>query len=1716
MTPEIRHPWWSELRQSGMIISPAVLNEFLPEAIGPIDYYRNERLRNAFTAFASWSQQVHGDDKTGLYKWLDAVLEDFLGYENRVWQKHSSISEVFKVSASRRGGPALNPSRVLLNDGDVKQPRLLVSIDSTSKRIGMGRGRNEYSSFLELLRGTSVPLGILTNGWQIRLVFTGTDYDCWVEWDVERWFEDALGKDQLAGLFHLCGTFGTVPRKEDAFPLLSAIQNSRTRQGELSQVLGEQTRRAVEKLLKEIDKSVQNAPDLQTILANEPHSSAPLSEEEQNNALYQATIRLMMRMVVSLFAEARGLLPTDNEVYYYSYGIEGLFSQLQNAKNTDGVQALEEQHQAWIRLLSLFRLTYDGSDLQDVPIPAYGGGLFRRGDPKSSDPVLRALAIYEDERVKISDAVVLELLSLLKIGKVRTRVGRSAKMVSGAVDFSDLRTEYIGMMYEGLLDYQLRKVRPDEEAVVILNLGVQPALPFSLLKSMSDQSLKDLIQKLGKEKAEKKVEGEEEGESEEEDASPETDLAEETPNEEIEDETESVIEAESSDISAKIYEWAEKVVELTGMVKRPRGKTANEFQYKKDVQKRAKGIIGEIVGPNEMYLIRGSGTRKGTGTFYTKPQLAVPTVHRTLEPLVYDVEGEGEKRKLTPKTPEVILSLKVCDPGMGSGSFLVAALRYISDGLYESLWYHKKIKARGSDSTVITLPIGTVANGTASEDLLRCTIDSERFEPMVKARLKRYIVERCIYGVDLNPLAVELGKLALWVETMDRELPFEFLDHKLKVGNSLVGCWFDNFTEYPVMAWLREGGDKGHKGVHFESGAWTNAIKKILDDKVKPELVRIIQGQKSIDWTYSNEDAVKLIFDKAVRRFERLHGMSIYGDSFDERETFFRDCIVNDPDILKLKDRFDLWCAIWFWHGDWMDEDAPTPEKFYSPTPEILMRTRQLVNDLKFFHWELEFADVFVTGKGGFDAVVGNPPWEISKPKSQEFFTRYDPIYRTYGKQEAIVVQKDLFTKNPAIEQAWLTYSALFKAMSNWNKNVAFPFGDLDNESQGGTSCSLARGRENNDIHSSWRKRREKHQGFADNSHPFRHQGSADINTYKMFLETAHALCKIDGRFGFIVPSGVYTDKGSTELRDLFINRCKWNWIWSFINWNKLFPEIYYRFKFASIIVEKGGSGSIIHCGFNKKTFESWENAEREKLSIQSAVISRFSPKSKAILETSTQKDLDIIEKIYNHSITLGDQSARGWGILYVREFDMTGDSKIFPPKDWWEEKGYSSDLYARWLPPIGEKPELIYRGERIGPDGDIALPLYEGRMIGQFDFSEKGYVSGRGRSANWLDISWDDKRIKPQFLMAEKTYRKLGSEYNGLKPCFMSIGSATNMRSMISSLVPNNPCGNAVPILKPTNIPEVSLSLFSALLNSITYDYALRCRLGGMNLNYFVIEETPIIQPETSLKIQNLQMFSFRLNCANQIFAFYWLILKSKNMKISNSLWKSLWAITSFERLRLRCNLDALIAELYGLSLDDFAWILRDCAHPSSHINEIYHSLDPKGFWRVDKTEAPELRHTVLALKAFADLKVMGIDAFCALNDGEGWMIPETLTFASNPDGTIAFDTSEGQTVPVRERLGPRFLDWQLAGTPEESWKECEMHARNILGEDEFERMMADLESGKEYRRDLEKIGVTERVIGEGFQPGLGVAEVMKKAAEKEEQRKNKENTQRKLWDYK
>ena len=259
----------------------------------------------------------------------------------------------------------------------------------------------------------------------------------------------------------------------------------------------------------------------------------------------------------------------------------------------------------------------------------------------------------------MNDAEVREVLRLLKIGKVKAKQGKSMTWVSGPVDFSDLRTEYIGMMYEGLLDYELRQATEEQGGVVFLKIGQEPALPLSLLQSLEDKELKDLIQKLGKEKTS--------GPSDDDDADEDAEDLEEGAEEaqdEIEEEPDDDAEELGKDEALRqhVHEWACHAAEIAGKVKKPKGKKAELSTFERDRDDAARKLVGRAVAPGEMYLIRSSGTRKGTGTFYTRPQLAVPTAHRTLEPLVYDTDGE----KRVAKTPEVILSLKVCDPAMGS------------------------------------------------------------------------------------------------------------------------------------------------------------------------------------------------------------------------------------------------------------------------------------------------------------------------------------------------------------------------------------------------------------------------------------------------------------------------------------------------------------------------------------------------------------------------------------------------------------------------------------------------------------------------------------------------------------------------------------------------------------------------------------------------------------------------------------------------------------------------------------------------------------------------------------------------------------------------------------------------------------------------------------------------------------------------------------------
>jgi len=1644
--------WWASLRHGGLLIGPSRLVQYFPTAASPLPFYTADNLRRAL------ARPDAGDAKAE-NALLDVVLEKVIGLgpsSGGKWKAGADIGTQWSVRALT--GDIVRPRRLW----EGKNGAVLPVFVDRENRLGIGRGKRVVSRVVEWMRNSDTRLALVTNTRQWRVVSAGLDYEAWAEADTALWFEEGQPGLQVDALRTLLSSAALTPAKAgEPSPLLAAIQDSRRGQAELSAALGERVRQAVELLIQSHGSAL-----------------AGLGGGVTNRDIYLAATRIVMRMVVALFAEARDLLPRENPIYYGSYGLQGLRESLDRVGSPE---RLRQRYCAWPRVVSLFRLIYFGSHHQALPVLRYGGGLFQPGEAGGTDPVARALAVMEDPAAAPRDSVVHEMLGLLCQSKVRVRQGTGSVWVPTPVDFSDLSSEYIGILYEGLLDYELQR---SEEPILFLALGNEPALPLSRLETMDDKQLPALLEKF--KQKEKPTGGEEEAEvedAEEEEAETTDEAGDEAPPEED-------IVAEESDDDAhrqawdRALAWASKAAVAGKLVPKPKrgqtGKGQMAFGGDDALTRAARSLIRRIVLPGDYFLIRWGGTRKGSGTFYTRPALAIPTVQRTLRPLAYDpplgADGLPDENaphaQWTPKRPEQILALKVCDPAMGSGSFQSAGLRFLSDALFASLHHHKRITAE-ADRTRVLLS-GEESEERLSDDFIPCRPDADQFEPMLRARLKRHVVEHCLYGVDLDPLAVELARLALWVETMDRELPFEFLDHKLKVGNALVGCWFDRFRDYPAMSVKREGGAE----------AQTKAIKAFADNHLKPDLLNWVSGQKSLFETVQGQQPEALHAE--VRGvLEKMHALGSSIADNEERADLYAQHIAPEGGAwAHLREMFDAWCAVWFWPADRLD-DAPLPSGFGKLSDEARAQVAALRWEYSFFHWELEFPDVFARPGAGFDAIVGNPPWETLQPEPKEFFSNHDPLYRTYGNQEALERQGELFEKDPSVERDWLDYNAQFKAMSNWIAFSGEPFGDYKNsegkELESGERFALVktwRDKQNYSLHNAWRTRREGRNGYADRHHPFRYH-AGKLFTYKLFLEVSHALLQDGGCMGLIVPAAVYTDEKASKMRKLFLNNCRWRWIFGFENRNKIF-DIDGRFKFCPIIVQKGGETQAIQTAFMRRNVQDWEDAEQYAFPYARADVGKFSPKTWSILEIKEARDLAATRKIYKDAVLLGGGS---WSLRFAQgDFNMASDAKFFPPRPKWEAQGFRPDEYGRWIkgnetrdygvpPPGGIR---LADGTGYIHEDDIekvALPIYEGRMVGQFDFSQKGWVSGKGRGAVWHNIPFDQKAVEPQFLTAQETAETVMEDGWGLPELtFMDVCSATNARTMYASFMSRMPCGHSAPVMRSAENDLTSTLALCSVFDAFVFDSLLRGRVGGLHLTLNYLEETAL--PRVAPPIRVLLAGAVgRLAIPSVIFAPEWLRLRAFASHEGKHVpaWRQLWALTPHERLRLRAMLDAVVAELYGLDRDDLAWILRDCDHPTAQAtnNAFARVLDPKGFWRIDKDQPPELRHTVLTLAAFADLKAaitarggdcnQGIADFCAANDGEGWMLPETLRLA---DLGLGHDERAQHPQPVRARMGERFLPWQLEQSAEESWAECERHARNLLGKAGFEALKAQLEA--------------------------------------------------------
>jgi hypothetical protein len=1549
---DIAHAWWSRLRHQGLLLSPVVMLERFPDAPEPAPIHKTAWLRDAYTRFVSTAEARQGEvqlEQSAILAWADALLENYVGHgKTRIASQHSIPENLTAAERIGTRSDTIRPHRVVFADDERKTPALLVMAD-TSHIVGRGRGRTAYSRFLELLRGTGHRLGLLTNGHQFRLVYAGLDFESWCEWESDRWFDDGDGTEELNGLRQLLSPDASKPVKEGTSGLLDAVEESRKRQADLSSVLRENVRQAVERLLEDVSTANKTNPDLFASLIA-AGSERPLTDAEAHEALLQATVRVVMRLVVCLFAESRQLLPVDFPIYSKAYGVRSLYELLEETtRNQGGTHGLMNRSMAWPRLMALFRLIHGGSAHGAFELRPYGGALFRPGDDKRSEPVARALHILE-HAVSVNDATTYHVLRKLLRGPLPVIKGKAKTFVEGPVDYTDLRTEFIGLIYEGLLDYKLKRTDEKIGPQVFLNLGREPVLPLSRLNEMlahDKKGLKDLLTTLRKEKVTASAAAEEEEEADNE-AEEQDDGEEETTEAEVEVEAvaggEEVRGGDYLDAVDSAKSWAKEAVVLAGLVGKQRAKEPDS-EYQARIDADATRLIKKVVATGEFYLVRAGNTRKGTGTFYTRPQLAVPTVHRTLEPLCYDKAEDGT---LIPKTPEVILGLKVCDPACGSASFLVAALHYLADALYKSLCHHSKL-VDPDQAKKLTLPYGRPRTGKVDEELVPFPPnDPQRghtFEDRVKALLRRHVVERCIYGVDINPLAVEFARVSLWVETLDPELPFSFLDHKIKVGNSLVGCWLDRVLDYPLKAWEREGGDG-------KDGPRTQRIESFLkgekkgnrrsgDGQIKQEMRELIerrfQGVRSL--FEGREATPEGVVEEERTEYERLHDLPIADP--DERETYYRDHIERSPALQRLNQAMDEWCAAWFWPTDEkLMSLVPTPLRFHEALADRAAVVTRLASDIKFFHWELAFPDVFSPQRSGFDALIGNPPWDVIEPNSQEFFSDVDPLYRMLDKPAARSRQAALFAASTGLRDSWVAFNATFKALSNWARNVDSPF-----------DIPLLRGASGRVLDSAWSNEREKRIGYADPIHPFRRIEGGKLNAYKMFCDLCWSLLRDEGRLGVVLPTGLYSDLGTKTLRETFLNNGRLDLIYAFQNEKRIFAAAHHSFKQIALFVTKGGKTTRFHARFRMGVGDSPEahdiphdllNGDQSALTFSPTDVLRNSPNSLALVEFQNIRELAIFRKVYDHATRMG-QLVDLEGLAFTQEFNMTTDAKLFPSRDKWEAQGYRQDSFGRW----------------INDDGKVALPFYQGVCVHQFDCSFKAWQAGLGRSASWQFIPHDSKGFGPKFLISQNEMQ-INEKFLALpKVAFRQVARSTDTRSMIASILCGFACGNKLPSLsyRKHDLPK-TLAL-SCALNSLVFDHIERLRNATTDITWYVLEDLPLPKHNIEENGQSaLAIKAARLSLVHRRFAPEWLRLKHLYPDLAAKEWKHWWAVTEADRLRLRIEIDALCADLYGLDPDDFDWIVRD------------DPKDSKGFYRVDRQLPFRERLTGLAAAAFRALK--------------------------------------------------------------------------------------------------------------------------------------------------
>ncbi|KPC60651.1 Eco57I restriction-modification methylase domain-containing protein [Streptomyces chattanoogensis] len=826
--------------------------------------------------------------------------------------------------------------------------------------------------------------------------------------------------------------------------------------------------------------------------------------------------------------------------------------------------------------------------------------------------------------------------------------------------------------------------------------------------------------------------------------------------------------------------------------------------------------------------------RKTTGSYYTPSSLIDCLLDSALDPVIDDAVKRGEIRATRSGQPdpgpaivEELLNLTVCDPACGSGHFLVAAARRIA----------KRVAA-------------------VREQNPEPTIDAVR-------HALHEVVARCIYGVDLNPMAVELAKVSLWLEAMEPGKPLGFLDAHIKHGNALIGA---------TPALLADGiPDDAFKPIEGDDKKIASAVRK---RNAKEQAGQLIFHTEERIWV-SNAAFAATLREITDAPSNTLRDVRLQSSRFRELE--------QSAKYVSALHIADAWCAAFVW-PKWSGAPTPVTEGVFrdlqSPGAGIPVSTNEeiirLAEQYKFFHWHLEFPEVFrvpdapaadaevdesVGWTGGFSCVLGNPPWERIKLQEQEFFAQRD---------EAIATAPNAAARKKRIAALPTTNPELFAEFIAAKRRA-------EGESQ-----------------------------FLRSSLRYPFTGRGDINTYAVFAETDRVLIRPTGRTGVIVPTGIATDATTQFFFKDLVQHGSLSSLYDFENEEKVFPGVHNQTRFCLLTIMGSGTPEAgISLVFKVRQVEQ---INERRFSLKPADIDRINPNTGTCPIFRTRRDAEITLDIYRSVPVLikeGDPNGNPWNLSFTTMFHMSNDSHLFHTREQLEAEGWT------------------LTGNTFARDADRMLPLYEAKMFHHYDHRFATYEGATQKQLNKGTLPQStpaehndpEYRGIPRYWIHSSLVEKEVSRKPSRTKWFLGWRDVTNNvseRTMVSSFAPLAGYGHKFML----TAGGVNAVLLGAAWSSIALDYVARQKIGGSSMSFFIVNQLPvpslqqlsrhrsfILRRVLELTYTASDMDAFANDLGDIGAPFHW---------------------DDYRRTIIRAELDALFFHLYGIARDDVDYILE------------------------------------------------------------------------------------------------------------------------------------------------------------------------------------------------